>query len=75
MLNKNLIRLEVLNYENDPEGKFRKVRLGDETIEVWLNLDIIKYPDPEVLSVTGNIQIHKEGQPVLTEKIIGTCGC
>jgi hypothetical protein len=74
-LNNELARLEVISVENDPQGMFRKVRLGNDSLEVWLDLDIKPNQDPEVLPIQGSLQIHFENQAAINETVYGVCGC
>jgi len=74
-LDNQLIRLEVLSVENKSEESLRNVRLGNDQVEVWLSLNLRKSEEPEVLPVTGNIQIHFEGRLPLKQKVFGVCGC
>lgn len=75
MLDGKSVRLEVLDYENDIDGRFRKVRLGNKNLEVWVNLEINNSLDQEVLPVNGNIHFHLNDQTFLIENIVGVCAC
>jgi hypothetical protein len=74
-LDNQLIRLEVLSVENKSEESLRNVRLGNDQIEVWLNLQLNKSGDPEVLPAKGEIQIHIPDRLPWIQTVVGTCGC
>lgn len=74
-LDNQLIRLEVLSVDNNSEKSLRNVRLGNEQVEVWLNLQLNQSGDSEVLSAKGEIQIHLPDQVPWIQKVVGTCGC
>jgi hypothetical protein len=74
-LDNQLIRLEVLSVENNSEESMRNVRLGNELVEVWLNLQLNQSGDPEVLPAKGEIQIHFPDRLPCIQTVVGTCGC
>jgi hypothetical protein len=74
-LDNQLIRLEVLSVENNSEDSSRNVRLGNEQVEVWLNLRLNQSGEPEVLPAKGEIQIHIPDRLPWIQTVVGTCGC
>lgn len=74
-LDNQLIRLEVISVENNSEESSRNVRLGNEQVEVWLNLQLNQNGDPEVLPAKGEIQIHIPDRLPIVQSVTGICGC
>ena len=74
-LDNQLIRLEVLSVDNNSEESFRNVRLGNDRVEVWLNLKLNDSDEPEVLPAKGEIQIHLPDQLPFKQTVFGICGC
>jgi hypothetical protein len=74
-LDNQLVRLEVLSVDNNSEESLRNVRLGNDRVEVWLNLKLNDSDEPEVLPVKGDIQIHLPDQLPFKQTVFGICGC
>jgi hypothetical protein len=72
-VNGELIQLETLEVKK--EGKSRKVRLANSTIEVWVNLVEKPSVEPSISMVSGTILSHFEDQTVFFENVYGVCGC
>ena len=70
-----MVRLKVISVENDPQGKYRNVKLGNDSLEVRVQLDINQSEEPEVLPAQGTLQILLDGNPSLMENVVGVCAC
>lgn len=74
-VDQEMVRLEVISVENDPNGKYRNVKLGNGSLVVQVQLDINQTEDPEVLPAQGKLQIQMGDNSAISESVYGVCGC